>query len=297
MNSPRFDNFFQSATDHLPYDQTRRKPNGLTIAGPTHGFAPGRNSSFRWKTNVASGNATRQHFIHECGTKLRCPFRSGGDAVNGQRRIPQRHSHGARFSHHRVCQQPPTQRRHHYLAGGSQRTTVERIFAQRHLCRIQASQYCGDNLTARSQFSWPSRYPTTQRGRAQLSAEEVGLHVQQGQTKLLLQRDRAGLNAESFGVHPEKGYYLHCQESRSGPARLVARIVHFTAEPFFIAVRKIGANAEGIESFQQSISSSKSPGFFRFFLVTLLKKQECWTKSIRLYIIFHENTNLLNILL
>lgn len=85
----------------------------------------------------------------------------------------------------------------------------------------------------------------------------------------------------------------YCSDSRSWAGFLAARTIHLNVEPFFTTGRTIGTSAPGIESLQQSVWSSKLPGFFRFRFFTHEKKSHS-PSGVNCFITQHELTKSLN---
>jgi hypothetical protein len=95
-----------------------------------------------------------------------------------------------------------------------------------------------------------------------VGADKAPFRGQLEHTKPMLQWGREEPNAEWLVPLWER---CHCNDDRLGPpSRLAVRIVHLTAEPLCRARRQNGANAGGIESLQQSVLISRSPGLLLF---------------------------------
>ena len=246
-------------------------------------------SAFWIKVAPQSWSLLHQALPYGYRTKLRSSFRSCRDAALCQWRIPQYHAHGAGFCSYRISCQPSTSRGGNPAESGRQRKPLECASARRHFGSVQASDHSDEGVTALLQniqlsFQLHQRRPIFERGRAQLSAEKARLHGCQEHTNPILQWGRIDHFAERFVC-----FCGGCQWKCSRPrfAGRVARTVHFTAEPFRRARKKIGASVVGIESLQQSVLMSRLPGRFRFFFGMEIKKHVRMRMSIMNN---HENT-------
>jgi hypothetical protein len=107
-----------------------------------------------------------------------------------------------------------------------------------------------------------------------------------------LHRDRAFLRSKCGSqrfrlvhllISASGGAYYH--DRRFGLPNVAERMVHFTLEPFCMAGSQIGSRAAAIESLQQSVLNSKSPGFLRLFLAfTQRRKQKFLLNAIKLHV-------------